>query len=270
MRVAVEIFAAVNLCMDTVSVLAACKLCSPSRVHPLRVLAAAALGTAYALAQALFPLRGILAAAAFAAVTYIMAAIAVPASQARERVRGCVVLLACCMLTGGACTLLLRTLGTLSAALMAGGCVLGVCVFFLCQARQRAACAAAVITCIYAGRRARMRALIDTGNRLCDPLTGLPVIAAPREALGDLVPPGVDPANPATLPPGFRLLRAQTAAGPCLLMCFHPQQLMIEYEGRCFSARALIALSAASEGALALVPSQMLLHQSAAMDGVKS
>lgn len=258
MRLAVETFAAVNLCMDTISVLAACRLCSPARAHPGRVLLAAAMGTAYAFMQQLWPVRGALAALAFGTTAYVMAAIAVPAANARERLRGCVVLLACSLLVGGACTALERVLDGAFGVLLCGGSALGVCVFFLRQAHKRTAAAAAVITCVHAGKQARMRALIDTGNRLCDPLTGLPVIAAPREALGDLVPPGVNPADPSTLPPGFRLLRAQTAAGPCLLMCFHPQQLMIEYEGRCISARALIAVSAASEGAMALAPSQML------------
>lgn len=258
MRLAVETLAAVNLCMDMLSVSAACRLCSPARIRPVRVLCASAVGTAYAFVQQFWPLRGGWAAIAFAAAAYVMATIAIPANSARERLRCSVVLLACQLLAGGACMALQRLLKGAFAALLCGGCAVWGCVAAIRQAQRRAAGTTAVITCVFDGRKARMHALIDTGNRLCDPITGLPVIAAPREALDALALPELDPADPSTLPPGFRLLRAQTAAGPCLLMCFHPQQLMIEYEGRCVSTRALIALSAASEGAMALMPSQML------------
>lgn len=258
MRLAVETFAAVNLCMDMLSISSACKLCSSARIRPIRVLCAAGVGTAYAFVQQLWPVRGGWAATAFAATVYVMASIAIPADSVRERLRGSMVLLACQLLVGGACMALQRLLGETFAALLCGGCAAWGCAIAIRQAWRRADGATAVVTCVFGGRKARMRALIDTGNRLCDPITGLPVIAAPREALGALALPAVDPADPCTLPPGFRLLRAQTAAGPCLLMCFHPQQLMIEYEGRCVSTRALIALSAASEGAMALMPSCML------------
>lgn len=40
-------------------------------------------------------------------------------------------------------------------------------------------------------RHAAFSALEDTGNALCDPMTGLPVIAATAEALAPLLPPGI-------------------------------------------------------------------------------
>lgn len=262
MHLAIEAFAAVNLCMDALSLLAAQRLCSPQRTHPARVAAGALVGTGYAFWHALVPMQGVFAIGGCVLTTYIMAAIAIPARNWRERLRGCGLLLGCCMLAGGACTACERLFG---AGVMALLCGAGVCALFmplLKKAGSRAV-SAAVVTCMYRGRQTRMRALIDTGNRLSDPLTGLPVIAAPREALGAIIPESVQASDPATMPPGFRLLRAQTAAGPCLLMCFHPQQLMIEYEGRCASVQALIALSTASEGAMALVPSELVGYGSA-------
>lgn len=268
MHLAIEAFAAVNLCMDTISILAAQRLCSPQRAHPARVITAAIVGTAYAFWHAMMPMQGAFAMAAFVLTAYIMAAIAIPAQNLRERLRGCGMLLALSMLLGGACTAMERFFGAGGMALLCGG---SLCALFipLLKKNGNRAVSAAVVTCVYRGRQARMRALIDTGNRLSDPLTGLPVIAAPREALGAIIPESVQASDPATMPPGFRLLRAQTAAGPCLLMCFHPQQLMIEYEGRCACVRALVALSTATEGTLALVPSELIAGQSAASGSVQ-
>ena len=257
MHLAIEMFAAVNLCMDTVSILAAHRLCTPAKIQPMRVSLGALVGMAYAFVSATITMPTVLDVTAFVFTAYIMAAIAIPTETVRERLRGCILLTLCCMLTGGVCTALARFFGTGVMTLLCGGAALGVFVHQVRRSTQRTG-EAAVVTCVYHGRQARMRALIDTGNRLVDPLTGLPVIAAPREALGELIPDSVRADDLQTLPHGFRLLRAQTAAGPCLLMCFHPQQLMIEYEGRCAGVQALIALSTATEGAMALIPSELI------------
>ena len=257
MQLAIEAFAAVNLCMDTLSILAAHRLCTPSKIQPVRVMMGALVGTTYAFVRAVVPMPLTVGVVAFVLVAYIMAAIAIPTEHVRDSVRGCVLLTLCCMLSGGVCAALERVFGMGVVTMACAGVAMG---GFVRQIRKSRHCTpeAAVITCVYHGHQARMRALIDTGNRLSDPLTGLPVIAAPREALGEIIPASVRADDPQTLPPGFRLLRAQTAAGPCLLMCFHPQHLMIEYEGRCAGVRALIALSTATEGAMALVPSELI------------
>lgn len=55
-------------------------------------------------------------------------------------------------------------------------------------------------------RRAEFSALEDTGNALCDPMTGMPVIAANAEALMPLLPPGTRLTGSAE--ENFRLLAA--------------------------------------------------------------
>lgn len=54
------------------------------------------------------------------------------------------------------------------------------------------------------GRKTRLRALLDTGNTLSDPMTGQRALVAEGEALRALLPPEADLANPAV---GFSALR---------------------------------------------------------------
>lgn len=70
--------------------------------------------------------------------------------------------------------------------LAAGASYLLLSVVFRCgAARTRKETADVVITCH--GKTARVRLLRDTGNTLCDPLTGFGVPVVDRHALGDLI-----------------------------------------------------------------------------------
>lgn len=117
----------------------------------------------------------------------------------------------------------------------------------------------------HSGERAEIRLLFDqggvslcgvwdTGNLLRDPVTALPVIVVPYEAVAAYLPPGVDLARFDTLPPGFRLLSVHTAAGSRLMMCFRPRALFIRRERVWRPFSAIVAVSGALRGDQALLP----------------
>ncbi len=105
----------------------------------------------------------------------------------------------------------------------------------------------------------RLPAMLDTGNLLADPVTGLPVVVASFCALKPLLPGGWKPREFETLPPGFRLLRVQTAAGHGLMMCFRPSFIRVRSGGVWRDIHALVAIAPAGYGgAQALVPATVL------------
>ncbi len=105
----------------------------------------------------------------------------------------------------------------------------------------------------------RLPAMLDTGNQLTDPITGLPVVVASSSSLKPLLPAAVKPDNPETLPLGFRLIRVQTTAGHKLMMCFRPSHFRVQLEGTWHDTQVLIAIAPTGyDGAQALVPAAVV------------
>lgn len=88
-----------------------------------------------------------------------------------------------------------------------------------------------------AGRTARFPALIDTGNRLREPLSGLPVLIAEQRLLDAALPDS-----------GWRELRYGAVGGGGRMSCFKPSALWIERGRR---------LTRAPEVWIALSPGQL-------------
>lgn len=78
-------------------------------------------------------------------------------------------------------------------------------------------------------------ALVDTGNLLRDPVTGLPVIVVAPHVLQRMIP---QPA-PDRLAPGMRLMPVRTFAGQALMILIRPDEVCV---GR-RSVQAMLALS---------------------------
>lgn len=110
-----------------------------------------------------------------------------------------------------------------------------------------------ILQITWRGRTLRLPALRDSGNLLTDAWSGLPVIVASARALAPLLPGGVRPDDLATLPAGFRLIRAATAAGGKTLMCFVPDRTIVIGDGKRWRVEAAVALSGFREGR-ALLP----------------
>lgn len=106
-----------------------------------------------------------------------------------------------------------------------------------------------------ADRAVILPAMLDSGNLLGDPITGLPVVVAPGKGLMRLFP-GVPNLNDLTaLPLGFRLLSVRTAAGAALMPIFRPDGCCLYVNGRAREARVQVAVAGPEyAGVQALVP----------------
>ncbi len=113
---------------------------------------------------------------------------------------------------------------------------------------------------VYEGKTALLPALRDTGNLLTDSATGLPVIIVPEKQARPLLPAGTNPRDLATLPPGWRLVRAKTAAGSRALMCFEPDLIEIKAGKYARHTEAVIAVSDFEESR-ALLPGSIFIAQ---------
>lgn len=263
----IEAFTLINFSMDAIALAVASRWMSPAGVHMLRIGLASLCGTAYAFFAISFPLPFVLDALLFLAVSYAMASASIPAPSIRLRLCAAVLFLAALTMIGGVCLAISQLLGQVIYAFVPGALAAMLMAKAIKNAQQRNVSAKSVtILCKFGGRQACMRALVDTGNRLVDPVTGLPVIAAPREVLAPVLPSSLDVNDLSTMPMGFRLLRAQTAAGQCMFMCFRPERVMITSGSYSYGVRAVFAITGASEGAMALVPECLLSIQDASMD----
>ena len=79
------------------------------------------------------------------------------------------------------------------------------------------------------GGEARFRALVDTGNRLREPFSGLPVLICERGVLADVLPAGYDALPPGGAPPGFRQVGYGALGGGGRMNCFRPELCLVDY-----------------------------------------
>ena len=87
-------------------------------------------------------------------------------------------------------------------------------------------------------------ALVDSGNLLCDPLSGDPVLILPRNTFRRLthLPEG------STLLPGMRLLRARTASGITLMIVLRPDGIFLLSGRKVTALRGLIGCALSGGG----------------------
>lgn len=83
------------------------------------------------------------------------------------------------------------------------------------------------------GRVAVFDALIDTGNRLHEPLSGLPVMIVESALIEELMPSDFDPFAPLdNLPRGFRAVSYGGVGGQGVMGAFMPEKTIIMRQGR--------------------------------------
>ncbi len=98
-------------------------------------------------------------------------------------------------------------------------------------------------------------AMVDSGNLLRDPITGLGVLVAPARAVKPLFPEVRDLCDALSLPAGFRLLNVRTAAGGGLWPMFRPEVCRLYINGKACDAELLVAVAGRDYGGVqALVP----------------
>ena len=99
-------------------------------------------------------------------------------------------------------------------------------------------------------KKVRLTALIDTGNRLCDLFSGLPVIVVSFESVRSLIPTSLQNYFSTGVPPDInqmqteeirmiRMIPVKTIAGEQLLPSFLPDKVVINGEEK----RAVLAVS---------------------------
>ena len=102
-------------------------------------------------------------------------------------------------------------------------------------------------------------AMLDSGNLLRDPITGMAVLVVPGKAAKALFPSIRDLSDLTSLPLGFRLLNVRTAAGSALLPMFRPDLCRIYVNGKACNAELLVAVAGRDySGVQALVPMSAL------------
>lgn len=76
-------------------------------------------------------------------------------------------------------------------------------------------------------KRVELSALVDTGNRLQEPLSGQPVVVAAQSKLRAVLPDDFQAVRAAQcLPSGFRLVGYKSLSGSGKLVCFRPDELL--------------------------------------------
>ena len=161
-------------------------------------------------------------------------------------------------LLGGAMTALMNGgLSPASAAAVSAGFGIAACLMVtllpsaMCDVRQ--------VELQVDGNAILLPAMLDSGNLLRDPITGLGVLVVPRRAARTLFPGLRDLTDLTALPLGFRLLNVRTAAGSALLPMFRPDLCRIYLNGKSCDAELLVAFAGCDYGgAQALVPMSAL------------
>jgi len=208
----IEIYLAINLVVDYILLSVVCK--ALGLFHPGRILAADALCSAGAALLAAQPASW--AALPLRLITLVPASllICVPAAPAMwPTVWLC--LLALSLLCGGL-SLLLPPLGLCGGTI----CLLGGALLTrLALAGHPPLHGGWLVRLRLSvdGRTARFPALIDTGNRLREPFSGLPVLIAEAALLKDILPKR-----------GYRIVRFGALGGEGRMACFKPTAVWIE------------------------------------------
>ena len=223
----------------------------------LRMLAASLCGAFYAV---LTVMPGFAFLAAFwgrAASCLMVVYIAFPAENVRAFFKKCLLFFLLALLFGGlifavqlAAVGQYQRLPVIFLLLLMPACLAGVYFLSRVLSKRRAMPEHTDLIITYHGRCVAVPLLLDTGNRLCDPITGAPVIIVAYTALLPLFAgeearlAQLAHGDTSQLPPGFRLLVYRTAGGEsALLPVFHPDKIQLPGYEKETGGQVLIGVS---------------------------
>lgn len=224
-RLSVESVFLYNFALDALAITAAVR--QRVRIRPARILAASASGALCASALAVTETDGILRVAASLLLAPFLVRIAAGRTGLRTLLGLSAALIAVSAFMAG-------IMGSLSGtsfwssliACVSSAAVAGVA---LGLRRRSLDTWEAWIEMSYRGVRVRFRALVDTGNHLTEPLSGLPVMIVCYDAIREALPRAFSPANALNpLPRGFRLVGFGGVGGAGELGCFLPDELNVD------------------------------------------
>jgi len=95
------------------------------------------------------------------------------------------------------------------------------------------------VTIYHHGGKVALEAIVDTGNLLTEPFSGLPVIVAEKSALLPVLPVGLGtfaqgafPTDPGTPPPGLRVIPYSGVGGKGVMLAFRPERITAALPGQ--------------------------------------
>ena len=229
MAVSVEAYWLVNFAMDLLATAIIAR--SLGRVRWKRVALAAAVGASWAALAQLGALRFLSSLPALAALSLLMAAIAIPPDSLRSALVSGAALLGGGVFLGGVQLAALRLFRGAGTAAFFAGALLGAGALLAATAlrKKRLVTWEVQVFLSAGGGEARFRALVDTGNRLREPFSGLPVLICERGVLADVLPAGYDALPPGGAPPGFRQVGYGALGGGGRMNCFRPELCLVDY-----------------------------------------
>ncbi len=229
MAVSVEAYWLVNFAMDLLATAIIAR--SLGRVRWKRVALAAAVGASWAALAQLGALRFLGSLPALAALSLLMAAVAIPPDSLRSALVSGAALLGGGVFLGGVQLAALRLFRGAGAAAFFAGALLGAGALLAATAlrKKRLVTWEVQVFLSAGGGEARFRALVDTGNRLREPFSGLPVLICERGVLADVLPAGYDALPPGGAPPGFRQVGYGALGGGGRMNCFRPELCLVDY-----------------------------------------
>lgn len=221
----IEAFIGVNLLMNLVVFGLAAR--SLGHVRWKRLLAAALTGTGYAL-LAYGAASGLLSSVGQVLCLPVIAWI-LAGGRRRMMLRSLVCVAAGMLFAGGVMQLLSQRLSSGGPAMVLGGCAATAAAALAAGGVRRRALEEQRIRLRIGTRmgKTEVDALVDTGNRLREPLSGLPVVIVGRRSLAGLLDPSCLGTLPDRLPPGFRVVRYGVLGGQGEMLCFRPESVCI-------------------------------------------
>ncbi len=221
----IEAFVIINFLMNLLVLFVGAR--AAGHVRWKRVLISAAAGTAYALIVYVWApaLRG-LTGQTFG---LLIAAVILFAERRRRRkwFKGMIHIAGSCVFAGGMMTLLTGWFPAGSLMLAAAGCLCVLtCAFIsdLVRPEGRGGQTVLLKICTRMGS-VEVEALVDTGNRLREPLSGLPVLIVGRRWLRGLLDETSLQEPDSRLQPGFRMVRYGALGGSGMMRCFRPESV---------------------------------------------
>lgn len=260
------------------------------RIKPLRTVMGAAVGALYAVLAVLRQESGVLALAADLLICVLMCAIAFwPGRCSWGRfLRFVILYVVVSMLMGGVMTALFSLLNRLSLPFEENGTEddVSVWAFGLLAAlsgaltlfsgrlwRRESVRRTARLDIVYRRREVHLRAMVDSGNLLRDPLAGQCVVVVDAKAAEALFDDGLLPlllsgeitryTDPQRLK-GLRFISADSATGKRLMCALSPDKMTLwDGNGHSREVKALFApasgLSEGADGYEALIPSELMI-----------
>lgn len=229
-----EAFFLINLWMNYLSLLLACRLCR-GRFPPVRGMLAALAGTVYAFPAAVYggSWRGwmglFLSALGMGVIVWGRAGLRLTP----------MIFAGGLMLSGTVDFLAARGVSSSGALFIAGmGGAASARLLLRTAPWQRRKYRLMIL---WQGRRLHLPAIRDSGNLMQDHVTGLPVIVAPIGMAKNLLPfPWRGMGD--EVPRGCRLLPVKTAAGRRMALCLHPDDIRMIRGRKCWMGDAILAL----------------------------